>query len=243
MTSRTSVKDRPDFDIDGRAEDGLEVTKWQQVLDVLHLVAFHLRRTVVFVPIFGVVYLIMGFLWYQDLQAERTLEARSDLQLVLLAQPAPHPDLVLKQIEGWDTAYQVTLDGRIRRTEDSDLVDRVIAAASLAGLEVIKIGTTDDDTVTVENDKYTSTPVLMAANGDLDGIEQFLDMLETDKFAGFEVQSSMLNAETNGYVLTLVGVFYSLPENYGDGLVDEEIDIPVIPINQPVGNASGGVTR
>ena len=130
MTSRTGGNDRSDFDTDEGAKVGHEITKTQQVLDVLHLVAFHLRRTVVFAPIFGVVYLIMGFLWYQDLQAERTLEARSDLQLVLLAQPAPHPDLVLKQIEGWDTAYQVTLDGRIRRTEDSELVDRVTRRAA-----------------------------------------------------------------------------------------------------------------
>ena len=53
----------------------------------------------------------------------------------------------------------------------------------------------------------------------------------------FEVQASMFNAEEVGYVLTLRGIFYSLPENYGEILADEEQDIPVIPV-VPVDAAS-----
>lgn len=236
MTGKTSDIDRQNFDTGEGAEDEPELSTGQQLLEFFRLVVNQLRRTVVFVPIFGVVYLAMGFLWYQDVQLERALQAKSESELVLLSQPAPQPDLLLRQIEGWETAYQVTLDGRISRTEDSDLVGRVIFAAEAAGLTVTKIGTNDDGTETLENDTYTTTPLLMAMDGTLDGIERFLRTLETHEFAAFEVQSSLLNAEVDGYTLSLRGVFYSLPENYGYALADDDPDAPVIPVG-----AAGGV--
>ena len=242
MTTSTKANDRPNYDTEEGADDGLELTRGQQALEILSLAGFHLRRMVVFAPMFGLVYLVVGFLWYQDVQAEQTLEERSNLQLILLAQPAPRPEHVLQQIEGWDTAYQVTLDSRLSRSEDSGLIDRVIDAASSSGLQVTKIGTTDDDVVTLENDRYTVTPVLMGATGELDGIGRFLDTLETDDFAGFEVQTSILNAEIDGYILTLRGVFYSLPENYGDVYDDPEFAPTVTPINQQVDDLLAGVT-
>ena len=222
MTSRTDVKNGRNFDIDEGAGDEVAASVGHQALHMSRLVALQLRRTVVFVPLFGVVYLLIGFLWYQSAQAERMLEAESTSHLILLSQPAPQPDLLLKQIEGWDAAYQVTLDARISRPADSELIERVIGAAESAGLVVTKTGTNEDGIATLENDRYTVTPLLMKANGTLDGIERFLNTLETDEFAAFEVQTSMLNAEEVGYVLTVRGVFYSLPENYGDMLADDD---------------------
>lgn len=238
MTGKTGGMDRQGLDIDEGAGDEPELSTGQQLLDAALLVASQLKRTVVFVPIFGVVYLAMGFLWYQDAQLERALQAKSDSELVLLSQPAPRPELMLKQIEGWETAYQVTLDGRTSRTEDSDLIGRVIVAAESAGLVVTKIGTNDDDTVTLENDTYTTTPLLMAMNGTLDGIKRFLNTLETGEFAAFEVQSALLDADVDNYTLALRGVFYSLPENYGDVLAGDDPDAPVIPVG-----ATSGVAR
>ena len=233
MTSRTSDQDRRNFDTDEGAGDEFEASAGQKVLDIARFMALQLRRTVVFVPLFGVAYLAMGFLWYQSAEAERTLEARSDSQLFLLGQPAPQPDLLLKQIEGWDAAYQVTLDGRISRPADSDLIERIIGAAESAGLVVMETGTNQDGITTLENDRYTATPLFMKANGTLDGIERFLDTLETDEFAAFEVQASTFDADEVGYILTVRGVFYSLPENYGDVLTDD--DPPVIQVGPVAG--------
>lgn len=241
MTVKTGDKDRRNFDTGEGAGDEFEPGAGRRVLEIARFMALHLRRVVVFAPIFGVVYLVMGFLWYQGVQVEKILEAESDSQLALLAQPAPQPDLLLKQIEGWDTAYQVTLDGRISRPKDSDLIGRVIDAAESAGLVVIETGTNDDGIATLGNDRYTATPLLMKANGTLDGIERFLDTLETDEFAAFEVQASMFDAEVVGYVLTLRGVFYSLPENYGDVIADEDSDVTVIPVVPVNDTAAGGV--
>ena len=241
MTGKTGGMDRQGLDIDEGAGDEPELSTGQQLLDAALLVASQLKRTVVFVPIFGVVYLAMGFLWYQDAQLERALQAKSDAELVLLSQPAPQPDLLLKQAGGWATAYRVTLGRRISRQADSDLIGRVIDAAQSAGLAVIETGTNRDGIATLENDRYTVTPLLMRANGTLDGIERFLYALETDEFAAFEVQSSMFNAEVVGYILTLRGVFYSLPENYGEVLADEDPDAPVIPVVPVVRTAAGGV--
>ena len=237
MTSKTSDFNRQNFDTGEGGRDELEPGKGQQLLDIFRLVATNLKRTVIFAPIFGFLYLALGFMWYQGAQAERILEAESESQLTLLAQPGPQPDLLLKQIEGWDTAYKVTLDGRISRPSDSDLIGRVIDAAESAGLVVLETGTNSDGTTTLGNDKYTATPLLLKANGTLNGIEKFLETLETDEFAAFEVQASMFNAEEVGFVLTLRGIFYSLPENYGEILSEEDSDIPVIPV-VPVGAAS-----
>ena len=241
MTSKTGIENRRNFDTGERAGDGPDASAGRQLLNVLRLAAFHLRRPGVFVPIFGVAYLVMGFLWYQGVRAERVLEAESGSKLALLGQPAPQPDLLLKQAGGWATAYQVTLGRRISRQADSDLIGRVIDAAQSAGLVVIETGTNRDGIATLENDRYTVTPLLMRANGTLDGIERFLYALETDEFAAFEVQSSMFNAEVVGYILTLRGVFYSLPENYGEVLADEDPDAPVIPVVPVARTAAGGV--
>ncbi len=236
MTTITSAKNQQNFDTGEGAADEFEESTGRRILSFSRLVGLQLKRTVVFVPIFGVVYLAMAFLWYQGIQAERTLEANSESQLFLLGQPAPQPELLLKQVEGWDTAYRVTLDGRTSRPDDSDLIGHVIFAAESAGLVVIETGTNDDGTTTLGNDSYTTTPLLMKANGTLEGIERFLLTLETDEFAAFEVQASIFTAGTVGYVLTLRGVFYSLPENYGELLVADESDLPVIPV-RPVGSA------
>lgn len=239
MTNRTSVNDRRKFDTDEGAADELAPGSGKRLLIVARLVVDQLRRTVVFAPIFGVVYLALGFLWFQGVQTEGNLNAVSESQLALLAQPVPRPELLLRQTEGWNTAYGVILDRRISRPTDSNLIGRVIGAAEAAGLVVIETGTDGDGIVTLGNDRYTATPMLIKANGTLDGIERFLSALETDEFSAFEVQASTSTAGTVGYVLTLRGVFYSLPENYGDVLAGVDDDTLVIPIG-PAGVAGAG---
>lgn len=232
MTSKAQNNDGQDRDADwtgGAVDVEVEMDAGRQVLNAARLGAFHLRRIAVFVPIFGVAYLVMGFLWFQDVQIVQTLKTDAESLRVLLDQPAPQPDLLLKEAGGWDIAYQVVLDRRIARPRDSDLIGRVISAAETAGLVVVETGTTDDGVTTLENDEYTVTPLLIKANGTLNGIERFLKILETGEFAAFEVQASMLTAEAVGYMLMLRGVYYSLPENYGDVLAGEALDIPVIP--------------
>ena len=241
MTTRTNDNTRRKLDTDEDAEDEPAPGSGQQLLIVARLVADQLTRIVVFAPIFGVVYLALGILWFQSVQAERNLNTVSESQLALLAQPAPRPELLLRQTEGWNTAYGVTLDRRISRPTDSNLIGRVIGAAETAGLVVIETGMDGDGIITLENDRYTKTPMLIKANGTLDGIERFLSALEMDRFSAFEVQASTFTVGTVGYILTLRGVFYSLPENYGDVLAGMDDDTPVIPIGSVGGAGAGGV--
>jgi len=122
------------------------------------------------------------------------------------------------------------LDQRTARPTDSDLIGLTIDAAQLAGLVVAETVTTDDGEVTLQNEKYTVTPVLLKANGTLAGIKRFLEILETPDFASFEIQSSLVNSEAVGYQLTLKGIFYSLPETFGDSISSEPLDLKVIPL-------------
>lgn len=215
---------------DNVSEGELEMSALQNVLGLTALGMSYLRRLTVFVPIFGVVFLAIGFMWFQAVQEERSLKAESVSMRVLLDLPVPQPEMLLNEASGWETAYKVVFEKRTARSADSDLIGGIIRAAESSGLKVVETGTTDDGVVTLENDKYTVTPVLIKSTGNLDEIEQFLRSLESSKFSSFEVQSTMFEAQFIGYILTVRGVFYSLPEDYSDQLVDEEDDVPVIPV-------------
>lgn len=231
MTSKMNHNDGRNPDAYEGVADDFEASTGQRVLEIARLIGFHLKRGVVFIPLFGVVFLIMGFLWLRGVQEERSLESKSESLLTRLSQPAPRPEMLSKQAVGWDTAYQVTLDARTARSTDSDLVGRVLDAATEAGLVILQTGTTDDDIVKLEDDKYTITPLILRANGQLDAIGKFLETLETDEFAAFEIQGSNMTAGQVGYLLTLQGVFYSLPENYGDQLAGDDEKVEVISLD------------
>jgi hypothetical protein len=230
MTNNASYTKDQNFDSEDGFDDELEVSAGKQILNAVAGTAQMLRRTKVFVPIFGVVFLAIGFLWFQSVQAERSLNAQSVNLRSLLEQPAPQPDQLLLQADGWDTAYQAVLSQRTARPTDSDLLGHAIFAAREAGLVVLETGTTDDGEVTLENEQYVVTPLLLKANGTLRGIESFLAILETPEFSAFEVQASLVNAEEVGYLLTLKGIFYSLPETFGDSLLGDSGEVAVIPI-------------
>ena len=234
MTTSEQYRDDQRFDSDAGVEDDSEGNMGGRALSAVLAITYQLRRVVVFVPIFGVIYLGLGVLWFQGVQAEHSLKSDSDSLRVLLDQPAPQPDPLLKEAASWDAAYQVAFDKRTARPADSDLVGSVIFAAQVSGLLVVETGTTDDGTATLENDKYTVTPLLIKVNGTIDGVGRFLEYLETDDFKAFEVQSTILTAEEVGYILTLRGVYYSLPENFGEEIENSDeagLVIPIIPVD------------
>ena len=159
------------------SEEELEPDDGNQVLSTVIQIASQLKRMVVFVPIFGVVFLVVGFLWFQSVKTEHSYNSQSDSLRARLSQPAAQPDLLLQEADGWDAAYQVVLDQRTARPTDSDLIGLVIDAAQLAGMVVVETGTTNDGEVTLQNEKYTVTPVMLKANGTIDGVNRFLDIL------------------------------------------------------------------
>ncbi len=230
MTSRANHRREQNFD--GNEPDGeeLDLTTGKRLLAVAETVAWHLRRTVVFVPIFGVVFLAIGVLWLQDVREERSLKQRSDQLTILLDQPAPQPEILLLQAGGWDTAYRVVMDGRTTRPEDSDLIERVINAASDSGLVIVETGTTLDGVVTIENEDYTATPVLITAIGTISGIERYLALLETGEFAAFGIEALSIEEGLVGYQLSLRGLYYSLPENFGKEEPADEAELAITPI-------------
>jgi hypothetical protein len=205
----------------------------EQVLEMARLVTMHLRRVVVFVSIFGVIFLATGFLWFQSNQEESRLNAQADQLSFLLDQPAPHPESLMNQADGWEIAYNVVLDGRVARPQDSDLIGRVLDAAADSGLLVIETGTTADGVEVIRNESYTATPILITAIGLLDDIEAYLAQLENSEFASFGVESSNIDQGVVGYQLTLRGLYYSLPEDFGqdaDLEGEELLAIPITPV-------------
>ena len=188
----------------------------------------------VFVPLFGVIFLAIGFMWFQSNLEESRLNAQSKNLSILLDQPAPRPEILVQQANGWDIAYNVVMDGRVSRPQDSDLIARVLDAAADSGLVVIETGTTVDGVEVIRNESYTATPILISAIGLLEDIEAYLAQLENSEFASFGVESSNIEQNAVGYQLTLRGLYYSLPENFGqeaDFEDGERLDIPVVPVD------------
>ncbi len=230
MTTAVNQQQDQNFDNEDMVEEELELSPAKQALALVGLASWHLRRIVVFAPIFGVVFLAIGFMWFQSMREESSLNARSEQLSILLDQPAPEPEMLLQRANGWDTAYQVVLNSRVARPADSDLVERVIEAASDAGLLIVETGTTVDVEATIENESFVSTPVLISAVGTLEGIETYLNVLETDEFAAFGIDAATVEEGQVGYQLTLRGLFYSLPENFGENTSEEEVVIAVTPV-------------
>ena len=67
-------------------EEDFEITPSQRIREVAKIGAVHLKRTIVFAPIFGVLFLAVGFMWVKDFQAERTILIDSDSLRILLSQ-------------------------------------------------------------------------------------------------------------------------------------------------------------
>lgn len=226
-----------------QTDEELEQSTLARVREILGLAGSQLSRVMVFVPIFGIGFLLLGFLWVQGAQKANELDLETQSLRTRLSQPAPQPELLLRQADGWDTAYEVVLNSRTSRLADSDLVGKVIDAAWGSGLVVEETGTTDDGIATVGVEKYVSTPVLLKAVGTFEGIADFLELLETDEFSAFEIQSSLVESQTVGYQLTLKGLFYSLPENFAE-LSDEEYDdSPILIPIQAVEPGEGEVAK
>ena len=224
-------------------EEELELSSFDKVREALGLIGSQLSRVVVFVPLFGLAFLALGFLWVQGAQKANDLDLQTQSLHTRLSQPAPQPDLLLQQADGWDTAYEVVLNSRTSRLADSDLVGKIVDAAWDSGLVVEETGTTDDGIATVGIEKYVSTPVLLKAIGTFDGIVIFLETLETDEFSAFEIQSNLVESQTVGYQLTLKGLFYSLPENFAELSDEDDEDSPkVIPL-QAVDSKEGEVAK
>lgn len=226
-----------------QTDEELEQSTLARVREILGLAGSQLSRVMVFVPIFGIGFLLLGFLWVQGAQKANELDLETQSLRTRLSQPAPQPELLLRQADGWDTAYEVVLNSRTSRLADSDLVGKVIDAAWGSGLVVEETGTTDDGIATVGVEKYVSTPVLLKAVGTFEGIADFLELLETDEFSAFEIQSSLVESQTVGYQLTLKGLFYSLPENFAELSDEEDDDSPILIPIQAVEPGEGEVAK
>ena len=69
MTTQALGNSGQGFNSGEEYEEELELTPIQKIRDVANQVARHIRRPIVFAPIFGVVFIAIGFLWFQEAQA------------------------------------------------------------------------------------------------------------------------------------------------------------------------------
>ena len=79
------------------------------------------------------------------------------------------------------------------------MLEDLIAAATLAGVDVFSAGAREEGIETVAGGEYRSTPTFIKATGDLDEITTFIKLLESGAIRSARVQKSLVSESRGEY--------------------------------------------
>ena len=159
----------------------------------------YLRQPLGILAVFAVAVTIVGLFYYLETRERDAIEVRIDESRVILALTAPDLEQLQLRLEGWDYSRALALDARIGRPADSDLLEDLIAAATLAGVDVFSAGAREEGIETVSDGDYRSTPTFIKASGNLDEITTFIKLLESGAIRSARVQKSLVSESRGEY--------------------------------------------
>ncbi len=167
---------------------------------VVGLIALrYLRQPLGILGVFAAALAIVGLFYFLEARKRDDIEARIDESRSILALTAPDLEQLQLRLEGWDYSRALALDGRIDRPADSDVLEDLIAAAALAGVDVFSAGARDEEITTVSVGEYRSSPTFIKATGELDEIITFLKLLESGAIRSARVQKSLVSESLGTY--------------------------------------------
>lgn len=167
---------------------------------VVSLIALgYLRQPLGIIGVFSVALAIVGFFYFVETRERDAIEARIDESRSILTLTAPDLEQLQLRLEGWDYSRALALDGRIDRPADSGVLEDLIAAATLAGVEVFSAGAREEGIATVSAGEYRSNPTFIKATGGLDEIITFLKLLESGAIRSARVQKSLVSGSPGMY--------------------------------------------
>lgn len=159
----------------------------------------YLRQPLGILGVFAAALAIVGIFYLLAARERDAIEARIDESRAILALTAPDLEQLQLRLDGWDYSRALALDGRIGQPAESDVLEDLIAAATLAGVDVFSAGAREEGIETVADGEYRSTPTFIKATGDLDEITTFIKLLESGAIRSARVQKSLVSESQGEY--------------------------------------------
>ena len=159
----------------------------------------YLRQPLGILGVFAAALAIVGIFYLLAARERDAIEVRIDESRAILALTAPDLEQLQLRLDGWDYSRALALDGRIGQPADSDVLEDLIAAATLAGVDVFSAGAREEGIETVAGGEYRSTPTFIKATGDLDEITTFIKLLESGAIRSARVQKSLVSESRGEY--------------------------------------------
>ncbi|MCH8223273.1 MAG: hypothetical protein IH868_07680 [Chloroflexi bacterium] len=159
----------------------------------------YLRQPLGILGVFAAALAIVGIFYLLAARERDAIEARIDESRAILALTAPDLEQLQLRLDGWDYSRALALDGRIGQPAESDVLEDLMAAATLAGVDVFSAGAREEGIETVAGGEYRSTPTFIKATGDLDEITTFIKLLESGAIRSARVQKSLVSESQGEY--------------------------------------------
>ena len=159
----------------------------------------YLRQPLGILGVFAAALAIVGIFYLLAARERDAIEARIDESRAILALSAPDLEQLQLRLDGWDYSRALALDGRIGQPAESDVLEDLMAAATLAGVDVFSAGAREEGIETVAGGEYRSTPTFIKATGDLDEITTFIKLLESGAIRSARVQKSLVSESRGEY--------------------------------------------
>lgn len=159
----------------------------------------YLRRPIGILSLFAAAMAVTGIFYFLEYRAQDSIAARIDESRLILALTAPSLEQLQLRLDGWDYSRELALEGRIDRPADSDVLEDMIAAAALAGVEVFSAGAREEGVAALSGNEYRSTPTFIKATGELDQIITFIKLLESGAIRSARVEKSLVTENIGAY--------------------------------------------
>ena len=185
---------------DVEAEDRPEIyDQLEQVGDIALMALGYLRQPLGILGIFAISIAIVGLFYFLETRKLDGIEARIDESRSILALAAPDLGQLQLRLDGWEYSRGLALEGRIDRPADSQVLEDLLSAAILAGVDVFSAGARDEGIASVSEGDYRSTPSFVKATGELDEITTFIKLLESGAIRSATVQKSLVSESLGVY--------------------------------------------
>ncbi|GEM_PF-3365423 len=176
---------------------------------VVSLVWAQVKKPIVLIGMFAVVYLAIGFQYYNATTQEGHTDSIIEARQTVLSRPAPDSRKASYEAVAWGAARDAAISVRVPTLPHSELVARTLATADEFGVTVFTEGALPSAPAQLNGTDYIVTPLNIKAIGKFEDLQKFLARLERGTLETLEVKNSTLSKDQDGYVMTLLALVYS----------------------------------
>lgn len=180
-------------------DDGLlETGQRENLSQLLNLAWSWLQKRLVLLAIFTLAVAPFGYSYMNAYQDYSDLQTQIRAKEAVLANGEQSTEQAQEEFRIWTDAHAAATEAQILELKDSDLVDRLIAAALSAGITIQSISTSNNTTVPVGTEVYDATPFILRVSGSIAAIESYISLLEGDAVEALEIQNTLIAPQDTG---------------------------------------------